>query len=98
MLPFVSCSVNFHTLPGQQHSPDEQAEGLTLQNACQTMFTTLGLRGGSRWQVANILIPFARPLVSLLARTFPDERLKMAVKVGEGGQEIVVGWGACVPT
>lgn len=28
-----------------------------------------------RWQVANILLPFARPITSWLARTFPDKKL-----------------------
>lgn len=69
--------VNFHTMPGH-HTADEQAEGVTLQNACQTLFETMGLRSGSRWQVANILCPVARPLISWLARTFPDRRMVLA--------------------
>lgn len=81
--------MNFHTLPGHQ-TADEQAEGSTLQDACQVMFTTMGMRHGSKWQLANVLMPFARPLVSWLARTFPDNKLKVALKVGgvEGGQVV----------
>jgi hypothetical protein len=67
-------------MPGH-HTADEQAEGVTLQNACQTLFETMGLRSGSRWQVANILCPVARPLISWLARTFPDRRLVLFKQV-----------------
>jgi len=77
--------VNFHTLPGQ-HSADEQAEGSALQNACQTLFATMGIKNGSLWQLVNILLPVARPLVSWLARNFPDARLKQALKVGSLGK------------
>lgn len=73
-------SVNFHTMPGHQ-TADEQADGTTLQNACQTLFETMGLRSGSRWQVAAILCPVARPLISWLATNFPDRRLVLAKQV-----------------
>lgn len=42
------CRVNFHTLPGH-HTADEEAEGTTLQDACATLFVTMGIRGGSWW-------------------------------------------------
>lgn len=70
--------VNFHTMPGHELTADQEAEGVALQDACQTLFTTMGIRGGSKWQVVNILLPVARPVVSWLARTFPDQRLLLA--------------------
>lgn len=86
---FCVCRVNFHTMPGHHHTADEQAEGLALQNACQTLFATMGIRSGSKWQLLNILIPFARTVVSWLARQFPDEQLVQAREVGR--QLLVVG-------
>jgi hypothetical protein len=73
--------VNFHTMPGHELTADQEAEGVALQDACQTLFTTMGIRGGSKWQVVNILLPVARPVVSWLARTFPDQRLLLARQV-----------------
>jgi hypothetical protein len=68
-------------MPGHELTADQEAEGVALQDACQTLFTTMGIRGGSKWQVVNILLPVARPVVSWLARTFPDQRLLLARQV-----------------
>lgn len=87
-------SVNFHTMPGH-HTADEQAEGSTLQTACQTLFETMGLRSGSRWQLAAILCPVARPLISWLANTFPDRRLVASKQVSSAasfGRKEVNAW------
>lgn len=77
------CSVNFHTMPGHQ-TADEQAEGIALQNACQTLFATMGIKNGSLWQLANILVPWARPVTSWLAQHFPDRRLLAVRQVRDG--------------
>jgi hypothetical protein len=95
--------VNFHTMPGHHHTADEQAEGVALQNACQTLFATMGIRSGSKWQLLNTLIPFARTVVSWLARQFPDQQLVQAREVkhiafGRGLDPLVVlaCWGSMV--
>jgi hypothetical protein len=75
-------------MPGHR-TADEQAEGVALQNACQTLFATMGIRSGSKWQLLNILVPFARPLVSWLAREWPDTQLLQAREVGQAPAVVV---------
>eukprot|EP00955_Chlamydomonas_euryale_P021729 229486-Chlamydomonas_euryale.AAC.1 len=42
------------------------------------------MQGGGRWQRLNAMLPELRPVLSVLANWFPDERFRVMVEVIRG--------------
>ncbi|KAF8072691.1 AL21 [Scenedesmus sp. PABB004] len=63
---------DFHTLDS---GSEAAAEGAALMQACQTVFATSSISGGSIYILLNALLPLPR-LVGWAARTLPDARLR----------------------
>lgn len=66
--------VDFHTMPDDASSSEDVSAGMKLMQACQTVFSAGGLSKGSVYLLLNAMFPNL-PLVSWLARHFPDKRL-----------------------
>jgi hypothetical protein len=68
-------------LPEDGAPASEHAEGAQLQQACETLFSALGLRSGSIYQLINIIFPWTPRLLGRVACAFPDKRFREVLEV-----------------
>eukprot|EP00775_Hariotina_reticulata_P006333 gene6333-6567_t len=87
--------VDFHTMPDDASSCEEVSAGVRLMQACQTVFSAGGLSRGSVYLLLNAMFP-KLPLVSWLARNFPDKRLVTFVEarnsIRDVSSELIGHW------